>query len=438
MKKTLSVTLVVLSLILAFTLSFLISRTVTAKKFEYMLHSGHDKAFYELLENVDKIDTALKKSALIKDSSLLISLGADIRECSSFAVLNLGVFESDIPLTNINKFLNQSGDYVKAVAKSHSDGSDITKEEQDNFLMLSGFSSILKRELFLLRDKLASGEISYSSALKEADETLGEHLSSIEAEHFSSFSPLSYDGTFSSHMESLNSPYLSSLPEINKEDALKAALSYLSGNISLVFTGESEGQIPSYMFSYESEDASYSMELSKNGGKLLYYTESRPVRDTAVGTDEALFHALTFTKEAGFPSMEAVFYENSGSLLTVSLAPYTNGVIYYSDMIKVTIALDDASVVGFNASSYLLNHKERTFPEGESLSYDTLAKINPEFSLKSVNKVFIPNEYGGENACIEALGTFRNDTFLIYINSETGKEEEILLLSEEEESYFTR
>ena len=107
-----------------------------------MLHSGHDKAFYELLENVDKIDTALKKSALIKDSSLLISLGADIRECSSFAVLNLGVFESDIPLTNINKFLNQSGDYVKAVAKSHSDGSDITKEEQDNFLMLSGFSSI--------------------------------------------------------------------------------------------------------------------------------------------------------------------------------------------------------------------------------------------------------------------------------------------------------
>ena len=438
MKKSLSVTIVVLSLILAFTLSFLISRTVNAKKFEHMLYAGHDKAFYELLENVDKIDTALKKSALIKDSSFLISLGAEIRECASLAVLNLARFESDMPLTNINKFLNQSGDYIKAVAKVHSDGSDITKKEQDNFLMLSGFSSVLKRELFTLRDKLASGEISYSSALKEADETLGEHLSLIESKHFSSFNPLSYDGAFSNHMESLNSTYLSALPEISKEEALRMALSYLSGNIPLVFTGETEGTIPSYMFSCESDNSSYSMELSKNGGKLLYYTENRPMGNATVGRDEALFHALTFTKEAGFPSMETVFYENSGSVLTVSLAPNINGVICYSDMIKVSVSLDDASVVGFNASSYLLNHKERTFPEGESLSYDTLSKINPSFFLKSVKKVFIPNEYGKESACIEALGTFKDDTFLIYINAVTGKEEEILLLSKEEESYFAK
>ncbi|MDO5477552.1 MAG: germination protein YpeB, partial [Clostridia bacterium] len=399
---------------------------------------NQNKAFYELIENIEKIESSLKKSAICADSHSLLSLGADIRESSAFAISDLGEIESDTPLVNINTFLNQAGDYVKAVALAHADGSRPTEKELDTFLMLSGFSTILKTELYTLREKLASGEISYSSALSQADETLGQHLSEIESTHFSSYNSLTYDGAFSSHMESVDSPYLSPLPEITKEDAQKNAIAFLSNNVPLVFNGESSGSVPSYMFFCDAENSHYSMEVTKKGGKLLIYSESRAIGDAVVGTNEAVFHAITFAENSGFPSMEAVFYEHNGNILTVTLAPLYEEVIYYTDKITVEVALDTASVIGFNAEDYLMNHKERTFPESSSVAFDSLADMNKNFYLKSLKKTYIPTEYGSEVPCYEALGEFGKDTYLVYLNAESGLQEEILILSQSNDGYFAK
>ena len=435
MKKS-SLVILLLSLALVLTLSFAVAKNASAEKSKDKIYSSLNKSFYELTEHIEKIDLSLKKAALSKDSHALLSIGSEIRESSAFALSDLSEMESDSPLTNINIFLNQSGDYVKAVALSHSDGSSLTKEEQDNFLMLSRFSEVLKNELHSLRGKIATGEITYSVALSKADETLGEHLSKIEKEHFSSFEALSYNGAFSAHTGNISSSYLPPFPEITKEEALSAAFKYLYNNIPFVFSGETGGKIPSYMFYCDTGTSHYAMEVTKNGGKLLYYSENRPFNDPVVGQDEAIFHALSFAKDAGYDSLSPIFYENSGSTLTVTLAPFINDVIYYTDLIKVEVALDNADIIGFNAEDYLMNHKARTFPEIFSDINGTLSGINPDFFLKTVKKCYIPSSYGKDIACIEAMGYFDNKAFLIYINAETGIQEEILLLNESEGSYF--
>ena len=438
MKKTVTVVTVVLSLLLVFTLSLLIAQTANAKKSRQIIYSSYNKSFYELIENIEKIDVALKKAALSSDSHSLLRLGSVIRESASFSLSDLCEMESDTPLTNISKFLNQSGDYVRSVAAIHSDGSSPTKEEQDVFLLLSRFSGILKDELYSLRDMVSSGELSYSAALKDADETLGSHLSRIEDEHFSSYEALSYDGHFSSHMEERASVYLPYFSEITKEEALNAAFSYLSGNVPFVYSGETTGSIPSFMFYADSGESHYSIEIAKQGGKLLYYSESRTVSDPVVGTEEAVYHALSFAENSGYTSLAPVFYENSGGILLVTLAPMIEDIIYYTDLIKVEVALDSASVVGFNAEDYLMNHKTRAFPNDYTTAYEALSNTNKDFFLRSLKNAFIPTEYGSEVPCLEALGDFGGETYLIYINVQTGLQEEILLISESDSGYFAK
>ncbi len=435
MKKYLLI-ISILSLALVLTLSFTVFQTVNAEKSRDKIYSSLNKSFYELTEHIEKIDLSLKKAALSKDSHSLLSIGASIRESAAFALSDLAEMEADTPLTNISTFLNQAGDYVKAVALKHSDGSSPIKKEQDTFLMLSRFSEVLKNELHFLRGKIASGEISYSAALSDADETLGEHLSRIEKEHFSSYEALTYDGAFSAHTENHQSSYLPAFPEITKEEALNAAFKYLYNNIPFVYSGETGGEIPSYMFYCDSDSSRYGIEVTKNGGKLLYYTESRALNDPAVGKDEAIFHAINFAKDAGFADLSAVFYENSGGTLTVTLAPIVNDVIYYTDLIKVEVALDNAEIVGFNSEDYLMNHKERIFPEVFSDINGNLSGMNPDFFLKTVKKCYIPSAYGKETPCIEAMGYFDDKAYLIYINAGTGVQEEILLLDESDEAYF--
>ena len=272
MKKS-SIIISALSLALVFTLASTIVQTVKAEKGERIIYSSYNKAFYELTENVEKIDTALKKAALCSDSHSLLSQGATVRECAAFSISDLGEMDIDVPLPNINTFLNQAGDYVKSVAIAHSDGSSPTKAELDSFLMLSRFSEKLKNELNLLRGKIASGEISYSSALKRADETLGDHLAEIENEHFSSYESMNYDGAFSAHMGNILSSYLSALPEITEDEALSFAFNYLYHNIPFVSAGESKGDIPAYLFEHSSDTSHYGIEITKNGGKPHDFTE---------------------------------------------------------------------------------------------------------------------------------------------------------------------
>ncbi len=425
-----------LSIALIITLSSSMVKGESFEKSKQKIYSNLDKSFYELIENVEKIDLSLKKAALSGDSYSLLDIGATIRESASISLFNISQMESDSPLTNINTFFNQSGDYVKAVALSHSDGSSPTKNEQDTFLALSRFSEALKNELYFLRGKIASGEISYSAALEKADETLGTHLSRIEKEHFSDYEALTYDGAFSGHMTNSESDYLPSFPEVSKEEAQKYALGYLYNSIPFIYTGETGGEIPSYVFYAENENSRYGIEVSKNGGKLLYYSESRVFKDPSVSIDEAIYHALSFTSDAGFPDMTPVFYESSGATLTVTLAPLKDEVIHYSDIIKLEVALDDASIVGFNSEKYLMNHKDRTFPISPYDINSIVSRLNPDFFVKSLKSCFIPTEYGKDVPCIEISGNFDNKAFLIYLNAESGIQEEVLLLSVAEESYF--
>ncbi len=114
-----------------------------------------------------------------------------------------------------------------------------------------------------------------------------------------------------------------------------------------------------------------------------------------------------------------------------------DGVICYSDLIKVKVALDNGEILGIETKGYLMNHRRRELQAPAITADDAAASINQRLSISSVKRAVIPKDSLREVECYEFTGSFNGHNFIIYINTQDGREENILLLIETDTGILT-
>ena len=112
-------------------------------------------------------------------------------------------------------------------------------------------------------------------------------------------------------------------------------------------------------------------------------------------------------------------------------------VIIYPDLIKVKVALDDGSVLGIETSGYLNSHTTRTFTNNIISKEKAKEVLNKDLQVESENLAIIPTKWNTEVFCWEFKGKVDDNEFLVYINAETGKEEDILIILNTPEGTLT-
>lgn len=420
-------TAVILTLLLVLTAAFSAVQTVNAKKLERKLGTDLSRSFYELLENVDKIDTALLRAALSSDSHSLIKSASEIRAASAFAISDLSELSSgNEGAAKITEFLNQAADYSKASALLHSDGGAPDDGEKKTFLELSRHAAELKSALSEIKEKVASGEMTLSEA-EEAVPAFSGAVAKIESDALSDYGSISYRGPFSEHMNTLNSAMLESLGEADSQTALKKAMECLGGRVVLVPSGQTDGLIASYIFSGDSANTHYSVEISKHGAMPLSMTSSRVFSDSKLSLDECASIAEEYAASIGYKDLTETYRADEGVTATFNFAAQENGVIMYPDLVKVQVAKDSGSVTGFSADGYLLNHRNRNLKSPQKKAEEISESIKSE--IGNARLAVIPTEYSGEVYCYEIPGTIEGRNYFIYINADTGRQEEILFLN---------
>lgn len=108
-------------------------------------------------------------------------------------------------------------------------------------------------------------------------------------------------------------------------------------------------------------------------------------------------------------------------------------------MVKVKIALDNGSPVGFEGHGYLACHSTeagRVKPASISAA-DARAVLSPNLTVESMREVVVPNEYGGEYHAYEFKCTALGRPVLVYIDADTGAERDVLLILESENGILT-
>lgn len=411
-----------------------------SKTYARAMENNYARALYGLSESVGEIDLALSKGVLVTQAPQLSRLTAEIWRQTAAAQTALGQLPiSESKLETTERFLSQVGAYAYSLGQKGVSGQAITDEDRQQLLNLAGYAEGLKKSLLALEGEWEDGNLNFDLGTAYAGDTsvsyIGE-LDNLEA-GFSDYPTLIYDGPFSDHIEQAEAKFLTGKTEIDDTQALKR-FSALLGEERIKdpkVTGETEGKLAA--FSLSASDGTVTGDLTKRGGYPVWLLDSRDLGDPQLTVEQAVEKATAFLDKIGLTSMRESYYIKEGKSVTINFAYVQDGVTVYSDLVKVKVALDNGDVIGFEAQGYLMSHHRREIPIALITPEDALSAVSNVVEVKTTQMALIPTADGRELPCYEILGKCGNRDFLMYVNTQTGYEENILMLLETENGVLT-
>lgn len=410
------------------------------KNNQILIQNNYVHALEELSAAADNINNTLEKQLYAGTSEQQSKLANKLFTEASAAKAAMGQLPmKELSLENTYKFLSQVGNYAQSMAEKTSLGGELSNEEYKNLKALHEYAKKLSERMWQLEESVASGEIKISDAQPENQSesgTITEGFTEFE-EGFESYPTLIYDGPFSDHIMEKEPLMTKDADEISKSKALERAsmrLGISSADLSNV--SEQDGKMPAWVFS--DKDNSVACAVTKQGGYISYFIKSRQPSSANLSIKESVRAAKDFINDCGYKEMKVTYYERSGNTVTVNFAYTFDDVICYTDLMKVCVAMDDGEILGYEATGYLVNHQKREFPE-ECISIRECRKIvSPMLEIESENRTLIPSDGGEEIYCYEYKCSAENGReVLVYINAQTGQEEQILILLKSESGTLT-
>lgn len=429
----------------AVTVGFAIQGHVRAARNELLLNNSYTHAYYELSTAVSELDAALEKAQYATTPVMLGVLCTDIYGKAVAAQMVLGELPaSSVVLEQTSAFLARTGDYACAVSKAATVNGSCSDDAHATLRALAQTASSLAASLLDVQSDLAGGNVSVDT-LVQAEETLaqqtgdgeaaagGTSFQTIEAD-FPETPTLIYDGPFSEHLSNQTPLALEGLAQVGWEEARTVASGFLGMRPEkLTLSSHGEGVLPTWGFSTTAGAGESYIEITQQGGKVLSLVSSRPVGEAVLSTQEAVDIARLFLGTHGFDSMKENYHINQGNILTINFAPKGQDVLCYPDLVKVSVALDTGSIVGFESHGWIMNHTQRQFPTPAVDQASAEAVVSNDLEIMSHQLALIPTEGEYEVLCHEfKCRTPENSHIIVYVNAETGNEEKILLLLEDE------
>lgn len=406
---------------------------------ENTVEASYGSAVESLAQSADKISTVLTKGRYASSPAMMTRLSNELTkqsEAAKTALQSLPVWGME--LDGLEKFLSQVGNYAQSLSRRASAGEELAEEDMKNIDALSKCAQQLTESLWELRIRMLSDDLSISQLFDNLDGELGSYVSegfSGINNGFEDMPKLIYDGPFSDHILERTPAMTANAKEITREEALEKASQALDAESYRVLECEAseEGKMPSYCFYCDGQRCS----VSKNGGYVVYCLKSRNVMESSLSCEEAVAKADAYLKAMGIKDMERTYYECYNNVCTVNYAYKDGDVIYYTDLIKVGVALDNGEILGYDARGYLVNHREREFPEAKYSEDDVRKKVSKSLKVDGCRLAVIPTDDVEEKLCYELKCKSDGNDVLIYVNAATGVEEDILILIENENGVLT-
>lgn len=437
-KKAHMLSIIIIALIVIVCLvAVLIQKQNTSKQAS---ENSYNMAFYELVDYVQNVETYLAKSLISSTPEHGAETLTNVwREANlAQAYLSQLPIESQ-ELENTQKFLNQVSDYSYSLSRKNIYNESLTDEDLKNLKDLHSYSVELENTLNQLSDDINSGRIKWNELANKGSTTLAQQVSTSSLDGFSSleenfheYSGLIYDGAFSEHLTS-SEPKGITGNDIDEETARQKVIEFIGkDNIKEVENlGYSENAtIAEYNFSIKtSAEDSVNVSISKKGGHIIYMNSNRSVNTEVISQEEANQKGKEFLSNHGFKDMKETYYLKQDGIVTINYAYTQNDVVIYSDLIKVKVALDNGEVLGIETTGYLNNHTQRDTLKVKISKEEAKKTLNKDLQIASEGLAIIPTKYKTEILCYEFKGKVDDREFLVYINAENGREEDILIIT---------
>lgn len=302
---------------------------------------------------------------------------------------------------------------------------------------LHEYSLHLEETLNQLSDELYAGTINWKDLTKNNSLEYAQAVDNVSVfsnidSNLKQYEGLIYDGAYSDHVNKAEKVGLVG-DEISEDEAYKKVEEFIgSDKIEKINFNQflENADIPCYNFSVKvkNQENNVNIEIAKKGGSVIEMQNNRDVFEEKISQEDANEIGKKFLAEKGFESMKETYFTKLENVVTINYAYEYDGIIAYPDLIKVKVALDNGEILGIETDGYLNSHTSRDFSEVTLSIDEAREKINSDLDIIDEGMAIIPTEWKTEVLCYEFKGTVNNREFLVYINCETGEEEDILVI----------
>ncbi|HHT27460.1 MAG TPA: germination protein YpeB [Firmicutes bacterium] len=428
-------------LLLIFTGAWGLAQHNARRATERTLTARYQERFFEAVSNVENIEVLITKGLLAitperSNGELSVSLFSDLWRQAFAAQANL----NQLPLVQgtlmrTSKFLTQIGDFGYYAARKIGAGEPFS---QDELAMMQEFkqeAAVLNSSLREAQAKAARGIMPWSDIRQKTDRELAWRSQEIDDDDFTrlekqatEFPTMIYDGPFSDHILQRKPKGLTG-EEVSEAKAEVIALDFTSLEPKQEYVAETvgkiDGDIPAYQIRVRSAGSDVEiarLDISQKGGHVVWMINARVVGKSVLSLEEAGRKAKDFLVARGFEHIIPTYANYADGRAVIPFAPLQDNVIIYPDLIKVSVALDNGEVVGYEALGYLMNHHTRNIPRPKITADEAMRAISPQIQIVGVPQLaLIPLETLEEVLAYEIKGQMGDAFFAHYVDAQTGK-----------------
>ena len=399
------------------TVSFFRQREELAAQ-QRVIDAQTESAYRALSNDLNDLSVALSKLEAASTPARLSKTFADIRRSSAGAVRALSL----LPVAHADdeglmRFLTRTGDFAESLMDRVLSGQMLTGEQLDSLGELRTCCSGLSER--------------YDGSCTDGDFPTapqdGFYGGETDDENINDNPTLLYDGPFSESSEQAEPV---GLPEetVDEAEATQRAQA-LFPDRTLRFDGRTESLITTYDFSANDENGELCVSITERGGLLLYFmgTPSGAKSDPPSDEESERLHAAAseYLEAHGFGKMEPSYAQYYAGTVVINYAAVQNGVILYADLVKVYVDRDTEAVIGLDAMNYRFHHRKRDLSAPIMTEEDAKSSLSDALTLEHAALALIPKSNTCEVLCYEFKCTCGETFFIVYVNAQTGAEEEI-------------
>ncbi|MEI5907168.1 germination protein YpeB [Bacillus spongiae] len=409
--------------------------------------NNYQRAFHDLTYQMDLLNDKIGTTLAMNSQKSLSPALADVWRITSEAHSEVGQLPLTLlPFNKTEEFLAKIGDFSYRTAVRNLEQNPLSDDEYKILEQLYEQSADIQKELrevqyLVIKNNLRwmDVELALATNNESEDNTIIDGFKTVEKK-VEGYDETDVGGTtFLNAQKRIENLEKLEGKEINKEEALNITKKFTSLNNIKEQRVTENGKGSNYGFysvSLLSDDnVEVSMDVTKKGGYPIWYINNRDVTNSNMSLNEATEKAAEFLKEYDFEDLDLFESAQYDSIGVFSFVTKIDNVRIYPDTIKMKVALDNGEVIGFSADDYLTNNKARELPAPVLTKEKAKEQINPSVTILQDGLAVIVNDLNEEVLCFEFMGTLNNDTYRIFINSETGVEEKVEKLQNAEPIY---
>ncbi len=399
-----------------------------AMRYKTELENSYQSNFYSLVDSVNNLETKISKTINSTTSDYqrktLLEASKNASE-AEIAVASLPFSQNDIQETV--KMVNQISGYTSTLAEKLAEGESLNNDDISTLEDIEQSVLSLKNQLTGFANKI-NGGYSIVEASMDIDTETNSFSRSIASlkDNDVEYPTMIYDGPFSDSVTNTTVKGLSG-DNVTKSEAKTNIEKYFKSGASATYVGETNGKFKTYNFNVKnSSDENLFVQVTKVGGHVLTISGAGNNGQATIDIESAKKIATDFASQNGIENPQVVWSGSIENDVYLNIAPTSQNIVLYPDLVKVKINLVRGDIIGYDATSYFTNHVDRTLSKGSLSIDDAKAKVPSKFTIQNARYVLSPLDFNREVVCVEVEAKEQDNTFYFYYNVENGKLENVL------------